>query len=87
MHSLRGLGQVGPANRRTKKLTEDGSSEELSTVMIYSLGITIGLSVSDIDMMIAGEIIDLAYQRANQNEKQSSADNIRKATQADYDNF
>lgn len=55
--------------------------------MIYSLGITIGLTVSDIDMMIAGEIIDLAYQRANQNEKQSSADNIRKATQADYDNF
>lgn len=57
--------------------------------MIYSLGIDIGLTVADIDMMTAGEIIDLAYYKANQAEKrQESKDkNERKATQADYDSF
>lgn len=57
--------------------------------MIYNLGITIGLSVTDIDMMTAGEIIDLAYYRANQaDERQKAkADDRRKATQADYDSF
>ena len=56
--------------------------------MIYNLGLTIGLTVSDIDIMTAGEIIDLAYYKINQNEKrQEEKDNSRKATQADYDNF
>ena len=57
--------------------------------MIYNLGLTIGLTVTDIDMMTAGEIIDLAYYRANQTEerKNTQADDRRKATQADYDSF
>ena len=56
--------------------------------MIYNLGLTIGLTVSDIDMMTAGEIIDLAYYRANKaDEHKEVKDNGRKATQADYDSF
>ena len=57
--------------------------------MIYSLGLTIGLTVADIDMMTAGEIIDLAYYKANQNEERqkAKADDRRMATQADYDSF
>ena len=56
--------------------------------MIYNLGLTIGLTVTDIDMMTAGEIIDLAYYKANQAEdRQTNKDSGRKATQADYDNF
>ena len=57
--------------------------------MIYSLGLTIGLTVTDIDKMTAGEVIDLAYYRANQAEdrKTRETDNRRKATQADYDSF
>ena len=56
--------------------------------MIYNLGLTIGLTVTDIDKMTAGEIVDLAYYKANQNEKrQSKIDNGRQATQADYDSF
>lgn len=57
--------------------------------MIYNLGLSIGLTISDIDMMTAGEIIDLAYYKANQMEERQSrkADNRRAATQADYDSF
>ena len=57
--------------------------------MIYNLGLTIGLTVADIDTMTAGEIIDLAYYKANQAEERQErqTDNSRNATQADYDNF
>ena len=57
--------------------------------MIYNLGLAIGLNVTDIDMMTAGEIIDLAYYKANQNEERrnAKADDRRMATQADYDSF
>lgn len=57
--------------------------------MIYNLGLSIGLTVTDIDMMTAGEIIDLAYYKANQAEERQvrKADNRRTATQADYDSF
>lgn len=55
--------------------------------MIYNLGLTIGLTVTDIDIMTAGEIIDLAYYKANQAEKQKEKPEGRKATQADYDSF
>ena len=57
--------------------------------MIYNLGLSIGLTISDIDMMTAGEIIDLAYYKANQMEERQNrkADNRRAATQADYDSF
>lgn len=57
--------------------------------MIYNLGLTLGLTVTDIDNMTAGEVIDLTYYRANQAEKRNEqkADNARVATQADYDSF
>ena len=55
--------------------------------MIYSLGITIGLTVRDIDDMTTGEIIDLAYYKANRAEENRNEENGRNATQADYDNF
>lgn len=57
--------------------------------MFYSLGIAIGLTVTDIDNMTAGEIVDLAYYRANQAEQRQGRkpDTRRKATQADYDSF
>jgi hypothetical protein len=57
--------------------------------MIYNLGMTIGLTVSDIDIMTIGEVVDLAYYKINQNDerKQRQADNRRTATQADYDSF
>ena len=56
--------------------------------MIYNMGLNLGLTVTDIDMMTAGEIIDLAYYRANQNQKwQEDKNSSRKATQADYDSF
>ena len=56
--------------------------------MIYNLGLTIGLTVTDIDKMTAGEIIDLAYYKANKMDKQrTKEDSGRSATQADYDSF
>ena len=57
--------------------------------MIYNLGISIGLSIADIDTMTLGEILDIAYYRANQREEQeqSRPDGQRNATQADYDAF
>ena len=56
--------------------------------MIYNLGLNIGLTVSDIDSMTTGEIIDLAYYKANQaEEREKNKDKGRSATQADYDNF
>ena len=55
--------------------------------MIYSLGLTLGLTVTDIDMMTSGEIFDLVYYKINQNEKQKEKPESRKATQADYDSF
>lgn len=56
--------------------------------MIYNLGLTIGLTVTDIDSMTAGEIIDLAYYRANKAEEhEQKKDSGRTATQADYDSF
>ena len=57
--------------------------------MLYNLGLNIGLTVTDIDRMTAGEIIDLAYYKANQAEKrqEEKQDDRRMATQADYDSF
>lgn len=56
--------------------------------MIYHLGLSLSLTVTDIDKMTAGEIIDLAYYRANQMDaRQKEKDSGRKATQADYDSF
>ena len=55
--------------------------------MIYSLGIELGLTVSDIDEMTAGEIIDLVYYKANRAEERQKDDKQINATQADYDNF
>ena len=57
--------------------------------MIYNLGLILGLTVTDIDKMTAGEVIDLAYYKANQEQarRERKADDSRDATQADYDNF
>lgn len=58
--------------------------------MLYNLGLAVGLTVTDIDKMTAGEIIDLAYYRANKMDdqrEQKQADRGRAATQADYDSF
>ena len=57
--------------------------------MIYNLGLNLGLTVTDIDKMTSGEIIDIAYYRVNQEEdrEKKKPDNRRKATQADYDSF
>ena len=54
--------------------------------MIYHIGLGLGITVTDIDKMTAGEIIDLAYYRANKNDD-SKEENKRKATQDDYDSF
>ena len=83
------MGKISASDCRTKKLTGGGSREEITTVMIYNLGMTIGLSVSDIDNMTVGEVVDLAYYKINQNEerREKQEDNRRLATQADYDNF
>ena len=58
--------------------------------MLYNLGLLMGLSVRDIDSMTVGELIDLSYYRANQQEKykdQQKQNQTVKATQADYDAF
>lgn len=57
--------------------------------MLYNLGLVMGLTVRDIDSMTVGELIDLSYYRANQEEerKNRQEDKTVKATQADYDGF
>ena len=57
--------------------------------MIYNLGMTIGLTVADIDSMTVGEVVDLAYYKINQHDErqEKQKDNRRLATQADYDSF
>ena len=57
--------------------------------MIYNLGLILGLTVTDIDKMTAGEVIDLAYYKANQEQtrREKKTDDSRDATQADYDSF
>ena len=59
----------------------------MSWVLIYNMGISIGLTVTDIDKMTAGEILDLAYYRANQIEEHKDESGRRLATQDDYDSF
>lgn len=53
------------------------------------MGLTLGLTVRDIDDMTVGEVVDLAYYRANKHKEHEKAreDDRRKATQADYDAF
>lgn len=53
------------------------------------MGITLGLSIRDIDDMTIGLVIDLLYMKVNQmdRQKEEQKDNRRKATQADYDTF
>ena len=81
----------GQADSRNKKLTEDGGKyEQISYTMLYNLGLLMGLTVRDIDSMTVGELIDLSYYRANQEEKRKERkqeENTVKATQADYDAF
>lgn len=55
--------------------------------MIYSMGLTLGLTVTDIDGMTAGEIFDLVYYKANQTSQRENKEEARNATQADYDSF
>jgi len=60
----------------------------MTFTMIYNLGLNIGLTVSDIDKMTVGEIVDIAYYKANIADKnKADKDAGRKATQADYDSF
>lgn len=79
------------ADSRNKKLTEDGGKyERISYTMLYNLGLLMGLTVRDIDSMTVGELIDLSYYRANQEEERKNRkkeDRTVKATQADYDAF
>ena len=58
--------------------------------MLYNLGLVMGLTVRDIDSMTVGELIDLSYYRANQEEERKNRkeeEKTVKATQADYDAF
>lgn len=57
--------------------------------MLYNTGLTLGLSVRDIDIMTVGELLDLLLYRANQaaQKKEQEEDHTQKATQADYDAF
>ena len=57
--------------------------------MLYNTGLTLGLSVRDIDIMTVGELLDLLLYRANQaaQKKEREEDHTQKATQADYDAF
>ena len=59
--------------------------------MLYNMGLILGLTVRDIDIMTVGEIIDLSTYRVNQEEKRKEEkkekDNGKSATQADYDSF
>ena len=56
--------------------------------MFYNLGLTIGLTIGDIDNMTAGELLDLCYYRVELTEKRKGeADKGRKAQQADFDSF
>ena len=79
------------ADSRNKKLTEDGGTyEQISHTMLYNLGLLMGLTVRDIDSMTVGELIDISYYRANQEEERKNRkkeDRTVKATQADYDAF
>lgn len=59
----------------------------MSWVLIYNMGMSIGLTVTDIDKMTAGEILDLAYYKANQMEERKEETAGRNATQDDYDSF
>ena len=79
----------GATDHWTKKLIEDGSYESLNYTLIYHMGLTLGLSIRDIDDMTVGEILDISYYRIKQNEKQKnqSEEKTVKATQADYDAF
>ena len=83
------MAQVGNTDNRIKKLNQDGSYEEISYITIYNLGLILGLSVQDINVMTMGEILDLVNYRVNQEEKrkEQKTDNRVNATQADYDNF
>lgn len=57
--------------------------------MFYNLGLLMGLSVRDIDDMTVGELLDLSYYKANQeDERKARSQEVGvKATQADYDAF
>ena len=57
--------------------------------MAYNLGLVLGLTVHDIDEMTIGELLDLSYYRANQNEEQKNKrkEDLAQASQADYDAF
>ena len=57
--------------------------------MIYNLGMTIGLTVADIDKMTAGEILDLLYYKVNRQEEaeKQAKEKTTAASQADYDGF
>ena len=55
--------------------------------MVYNFGLTIGLTVTDIDKMTAGEVFDLAYYKINLMDKQPNEPKGRKASQEDYDAF
>ncbi len=57
--------------------------------MIYNIGITLGLTIGDIDNMTAGEILDLLYYRANKfsDKPQKKEEKLIPASQADYDRF
>ena len=49
----------------------------------------LNFEILSIDDLTIGEVIDLAYYRANKNEERNerAKDDRRKATQADYDAF
>ena len=58
------------------------------TTPLYLLRcLEVGLSISDLDLLTIGMVLDLWTEKGNDSVKYKAADNVREAVQKDFDAF
>ena len=58
------------------------------TTPLYLLRyLEVGLSISDLDLLTIGMVLDLWTEKGNDSVKYKAVDNVREAVQKDFDNF
>ena len=65
------------------KKKQGGSGRTLTEGLLYLRCVQMGMTIADTDLLTIGEIYDMIIETSNERD----GDNVRNATQADFDAF
>ena len=80
---LWGTNQIMDAESKKHERTE----REITTPLFLLRCLEVGLSISDLDLLTIGMVLDIWTEKGNDSVKYKAVDNVRVATQKDFDLF